>query len=120
MAGVAQQLAGLDAEAAGAIQDPLAPGALVDHTIGGSGIGEVDQTRDGQLHQHRWQFAPTGGLASLTDPSRTWHAACLSRRRVTTMLDWISLGASLLLGLLALVALVLTALGVFVLGRGVL
>ena len=36
------------------------------------------------------------------------------------MLDWISLGASLLLGLLALVALLLTALGLFVLGRGIL
>ena len=36
------------------------------------------------------------------------------------MLDWISLGASLVLGGLALVALVLTALGVFVLGRGIL
>jgi hypothetical protein len=36
------------------------------------------------------------------------------------MLDWISLGASLLLGLLALLALVVTVLGVFVMGRGVL
>jgi len=39
---------------------------------------------------------------------------------VTTMLDWISLGAGLVLGLLALLALMLTILGVFVLGRGVL
>ena len=39
---------------------------------------------------------------------------------MTTMLDWISLGASLLLGLLAVLALLLTALGVFVMGRGVL
>jgi hypothetical protein len=36
------------------------------------------------------------------------------------MLDWISLGAGLVLGLLTLVALVLTILGAFVLGRGVL
>ena len=36
------------------------------------------------------------------------------------MLDWISLGAGLLLSILTLVALVLTVLGVFVLGRGVL
>jgi hypothetical protein len=39
---------------------------------------------------------------------------------MTTMLDWISLGASLLLGLLAVLALVLTVLGVFVMGRGIL
>ena len=39
---------------------------------------------------------------------------------MTTMLDWISLGASLLLSLLALLALLLTVLGVFVMGRGVL
>jgi hypothetical protein len=36
------------------------------------------------------------------------------------MLDWISLGASLVLGLLAVVAVLLTVLGVFVMGRGVL
>jgi hypothetical protein len=39
---------------------------------------------------------------------------------MTTMLDWISLGASLLLSLLAILTLVLTVLGVFVMGRGIL
>jgi hypothetical protein len=39
---------------------------------------------------------------------------------MTTMLDWISLGASLLLGTLAVLALLLTVLGVFVMGRGIL
>jgi hypothetical protein len=39
---------------------------------------------------------------------------------MTTMLDWISLGASLLLSFLAVLALLLTALGVFVMGRGIL
>jgi hypothetical protein len=39
---------------------------------------------------------------------------------MTTMLDWISLGAGLLLGLLALIAIVLSVLGLIVLGRGVL
>jgi hypothetical protein len=39
---------------------------------------------------------------------------------MTTMLDWISLGASLLLGLLGVLAVLLTVLGVFVLGRGIL
>jgi hypothetical protein len=39
---------------------------------------------------------------------------------MTTMLDWISLGAGLVLSLLAVLALVLTVLGVFVLGRGIL
>jgi hypothetical protein len=36
------------------------------------------------------------------------------------MLDWISLGAGLVLGILALAAVLVTALGVFVLGRGIL
>jgi hypothetical protein len=36
------------------------------------------------------------------------------------MLDWISLGAGLLLGLIALIAIVLSVLGLIVLGRGVL
>jgi hypothetical protein len=40
--------------------------------------------------------------------------------RMTTMIDWVSLGAGLLLGLIALGALMLTVLGVLVLGRGVL
>jgi len=39
---------------------------------------------------------------------------------VTTMLDWISLGAGTLLGILGLLALVLTVVGVSVLGRGLL
>jgi hypothetical protein len=39
---------------------------------------------------------------------------------VTTMLDWISLGAGLVLGTLAVLALVLTAVSVSVLGRGIL
>jgi len=36
------------------------------------------------------------------------------------MLDWISLGAGLLLSVLALLAVVLTAIGLSVLGRGLL
>ena len=51
-------------------------------------------------------------------PRGTTHA--FTPGRVTTMLDWISLGASLVLSLLAVVALALTVLGVFVLGRGIL
>jgi hypothetical protein len=39
---------------------------------------------------------------------------------MTTMLDWISLGASLVLSLLAALALLLTVLGVVVMGRGIL
>jgi hypothetical protein len=36
------------------------------------------------------------------------------------MIDWVSLGAGLLLGLIALAALILSVLGLLVLGRGVL
>jgi hypothetical protein len=39
---------------------------------------------------------------------------------MTTMLDWISLGAGLVLSLLAVLGVVLTVLGVLVLGRGIL
>jgi hypothetical protein len=39
---------------------------------------------------------------------------------MTTMLDWISLGAGLLLGALGLAAVVLTLLGLWVMGRGIL
>jgi hypothetical protein len=39
---------------------------------------------------------------------------------MTTMIDWVSLGASLLLGLMAVLALLLTAAGLLLLGRGVL
>ena len=39
---------------------------------------------------------------------------------MTTMLDWISLGAGLLLGILGVLALLLTILGVAVVGRGIL
>jgi hypothetical protein len=56
--------------------------------------------------------------------SQTHHVglayALPSGAHVTTMLDWISLGASLLLSMLAVLALLLTVLGVFVMGRGVL
>jgi hypothetical protein len=36
------------------------------------------------------------------------------------MIDWVSLGAGLLLGVIALAALILSVLGLLVLGRGVL
>jgi len=39
---------------------------------------------------------------------------------MTTMIDWVSLGAGLLLGLIAICALILSVLGLLVLGRGVL
>ena len=39
---------------------------------------------------------------------------------MTTMIDWVSLGAGLLLGVIAFGALVLSVLGLIVLGRGVL
>jgi hypothetical protein len=51
VAGVVQKLGRLDAETASAVQDALAPGALVDHAVGSAGIGQVDETGDRQLHE---------------------------------------------------------------------
>jgi hypothetical protein len=80
MASVTQQLRGLDAETAGAVQDALAPGALVDDTISGAGIGQVDQTRDRQLHEHDRDLPRVWGQARLGEHHRPvttgWHAAC--------------------------------------------
>jgi hypothetical protein len=80
VAGVAQEVRRLDAEAAGAVQDTLAPGALVDHTIGGSRIGQVNQTRDRQLHEHDRDLPRVCGQARLSERHRAvttrWHAAC--------------------------------------------
>ena len=58
--------------------------------------------------------------ASLTDTSHRGMRPAFNAGRVTTMLDWISLGAGLLLGMLIVLALLLSVLGVFVMGRGVL
>ena len=122
MTRVAQQLAGGDAEAPGAVQHALTPRALVDHAVGGARVGQVDQAGNRELHaerRHRFECGAQRARVVITDLSRAGTRVA-SRGGVTTMLDWISLGAGLVLGLLALVALVLTILGVFVLGRGVL
>ena len=51
MAGLAEKLVGRDAEATRTVQDALAPGALVDDTVRGAGVGEVDEPGNRQLHQ---------------------------------------------------------------------
>jgi hypothetical protein len=51
VAGVVQELGRLDAETAGAVQDALAPGALVDHAIRAARIGQVSEPGDRQLDE---------------------------------------------------------------------
>ena len=136
MARVAQELAGRNAESAGPVAHALAPRALVDDTVRRARVGQMGERRQRQLDGGGSPHEPCGPTVALpvppgakldiTCPSRTPGAprglACglPLAADVTTMLDWISLGAGLLLGILALLALVLTVIGVSVLGRGLL